>query len=184
MVNMLNHYGLSASRVEGVIPFEQGYDVIADAHLKALNSSSAERLLILEDDCVPHNYRNEFEVPDDADIVYLGLATYGTPKDRVSQEIWRVSGMAGAHAILYLTQRGKNILLEATQLTKDKKYGFDISLSKLQHKVNTYALNSPIWYQKDLLEITKFNADDPDITVDYYGGGYPDYEEPLKFDTP
>jgi hypothetical protein len=184
MLNMFNSIGLEASRVEGVAPETQpGYDVIADSHLKALNSSWAERILILEDDCVPHNYRNEIEVPDDADVVYLGVHCLKHYKQRVSPEVWRISGMVGAHAILYITQRGKDFLAEAVQLTKDEKFGFDVSLGTLQHKVNTYALNSPSWYQKDIPELTKFNLDDSDIVSDYYGGAYPDYETPLQFDT-
>ena len=184
MINMLNYYGLKASRIEG-IPRDiyKNYDVISDSHRKALNSSSAEQVLILEDDCVPHNYRQEFEVPDDADIVYLGLHAYGHPEERVSQEIWRVSGMAGAHAILYLTQSGKDILVKAQKLSKSEKHGFDISLAKLQHKVNAYALNSPIWYQGDAPDITKFNADDDGIVSDYYGGFYSDYDKPIVFDS-
>lgn len=182
MLNMFEHFGLNASRVEGVAPEVQpGYDVIADSHLKALNSSSAEQVLILEDDCIPHNYRDEIEVPNDADVVYLGIHCLKHYKQRVSSEVWKVSGMVGAHAILYLTQRGKDFLAEAVQLTKDEKYGFDVSLGSLQHKVNTYALNSPIWYQKDIPELTKFNEDDLNIISDYYGGAYPDYAEPIDF---
>jgi hypothetical protein len=185
MVNMLSHYGLSFSRVEAILADpKQEYDVVADSHLKALNSSSAEKLLILEDDCVPHNYKNEFEVPDDADIVYLGIHGYKHVREKVSPELWKVSGMISAHAILYLTQQGKNILIEAQKLTKDKKYPFDFSLAKLQNKVNTYALNRPIWYQKDYPELTKFDLDSSEhMTFDAYGGGYRDYEEPLRFDT-
>ena len=183
MINMLNYYGLKASRIEGITRTYQNYNVIGDAHRKALDSSSSKRVLILEDDCVPHNYREEFEVPDDADIVYLGMNTYGHPKERISREVWRVSGMLGAHAILYLTQRGKNILIEAQKLVKSKKQGIDISLSELQHKVNTYALNSPLWYQKDVPELTKFNADDAEIVEMYYGGGFPDYDTPVVFDS-
>jgi hypothetical protein len=184
MINMLNYYGLKASRIEGIPRgIYKNYDIIADSHRKALNSSSAEQVLILEDDCIPHNYRQEFEVPDDADIIYLGLHTYGHPVERVSEEIWRVSGMAGAHAILYLTQRGKDILIQAQKLSRTKKHGFDISLGKLQHKVNTYALNSPIWYQGDLPDLTKFNADDSEIVPDYYGGFFSDYDDPVVFDS-
>jgi hypothetical protein len=181
MVNMLNHYGLTASRIEGIVSVDQGYDVIADAHRKALNFSSAEQVLILEDDCIPHNYREEFEIPDDADIVYLGLHGYGHPEEKISEDIYKVSGMAGAHAILYLTEAGKNVLVEAQKITKDKVIGFDIALAQLQHKVNAYALGSPIWYQRDLIEITKFNADDSNIVSEYYGGGFSDYEEPIVF---
>jgi hypothetical protein len=184
MINMLNYYGLKASRIEGIPRgIYKNYDTIADSHRKALNSSSAEQVLILEDDCIPHNYRQEFEVPDDADIVYLGLHTYGHPEERISKEIWRVSGMVGAHAILYLTQGGKDILIQAQKLSRTKKHGFDISLSKLQHKVNTYALNSPIWYQKDVPDCTKFNADDAEIVPDYYGGFFSDYDDPVVFDS-
>lgn len=184
MINMLNYYGLKASRIEGIPRgIYKNYDIIADSHRKALNSSSAEQVLILEDDCIPHNYRQEFEVPNDADIIYLGLHTYGHPVERVSEEIWRVSGMAGAHAILYLTQGGKDILIQAQKLSRTKKHGFDISLGKLQHKVNTYALNSPIWYQGDATALTKFNADDAEIVSDYYGGFYSDYDKPVVFDS-
>lgn len=182
MLNMFEHFGLNALRVEGVAPEVQpGYDVIADSHLKALNSSSAERVLILEDDCIPHNYRDEIEVPDDADVVYLGIHSLKHSKQKVSPEVWKVSGMVGAHAILYLTRRGRSFLAEAVQLTKDKKYGFDVSLAKLQYKVNTYALNSPVWYQKNIPELTKFNEDDLKTNNDYYGGAYPDYDEPISF---
>jgi hypothetical protein len=186
MVNMLSHYGLRFSRVEAILSGpHQKYDVIADSHIKALESSSAEQLLILEDDCVPHNYRNEIEVPDDADIVYLGIHGYEHVRERVSPELWKISGMLAAHAILYLTQRGKDILIEAQKLTKDKKYPFDVSLAKLQNKVNTYALNSPIWYQKDYPELTKFELDNSEhMTFGLYGGGYRDYDSPLRFDTP
>jgi hypothetical protein len=180
MINMFSYYGLKASRVEGITRTYQKYNVIGDAHRKALDSSSSEHVLILEDDCTPHNYRQEFEVPDDADIVYLGLHTYGHPKERISEEIWRVSGMAGAHAILYLTQRGKDILIEAQ---KNRKQGIDISLSELQHKVNTYALNSPIWYQNNMPDSTKFNADDNGIVPNYYGGDFEDYDSPLIFNS-
>jgi hypothetical protein len=183
MKNMLSHYGLSAFRSEGIgYENHKGYDLVADAHLKALNSSSAQQVLILEDDCIPHNYRNQIEVPDDADIVYLGIHGHKHYRKRISPEVWRISGMLTAHAILYLTERGKNILIEAQQLTSKRKYAFDVSLAKLQNRVNTYALNSPIWYQKDYPELTKFNIDELDgRAFEIYGGGCLDYEEPITF---
>ena len=182
MINMLEHYGLKYKRVDGIVSGNQDYDIIADAHRKALDFSSAEQVLILEDDCIPHIYREEFDVPDNADIVYLGLHGYEHGKEKVSKEVWKIFKMIGAHAILYLTQQGKDILKEAQQLTKDKKYGFDDSLAELQHKVNTYALNSPIWYQKNYPELTKFNLGEVEnVTFGHYGGGCSDYEEPIVF---
>jgi hypothetical protein len=181
MINMLDHYGLSYRRLDGIVSLNQDYDIIANAHRQALDSSKTEHVLILEDDCIPYKYREQFEVPDNADIIYLGLHVYGHPKEKISKDICRVSGMAGAHAILYLTQRGKDILVEAQKLTKDKKLGFDIALSKLQYKVNTYALNIPIWYQKDAPELTKFDTDNLNILPGYYGGGHPDYDKPIKY---
>jgi hypothetical protein len=184
MLNMFSYYGLSASRVEGVgYEMHKGYDLVADAHLKALNYSSAQRVLILEDDCIPHDYKEEFEVPDDADIVYLGVHGHKHYRERISPEVWRVSEMLTAHAILYLSQRGRDLLRQAHELTKEKKYPFDVSLAKLQKTVNTYALNSPIWYQKDYPELTKFNLDElGDKIIDVYGGGCDDYKEPIEFD--
>jgi hypothetical protein len=177
MQGMLEFYGLDYQRVEGVT--ETPYDPIADSHIRALETGAS---LILEDDCLPFDYREEFEVPDDADIVYLGIHGYGVIKHRVSADIWKVSNMLAAHAILYITDKGKDILREARDLTESKRNGFDDNLAFLQHKVNTYALNSPIWYQKDFPELTAFKIEDSDgIQFGHYGGWSKDYPEPITF---
>ena len=177
MQSMLDFYGLDYQRIEGTT--EANYDPIADSHIKALESGAN---LILEDDCLPFDYREEFEVPDDADIVYLGIHGYGVIKDRVSADVWKVSNMLSAHAIIYITDKGKDLLKEAKDLTEAKHLGFDNSLALLQHKVNTYALNSPIWYQKDFPELTSFKLEDSDnLSFGHYGGWCVDYPEPITF---
>jgi hypothetical protein len=61
---MLDSYGLSYSRVPGVRLEE--FDPIAQAHLNALEHLTGTGL-ILEDDCLPFDYREEIEVPGDFD---------------------------------------------------------------------------------------------------------------------
>jgi len=70
-------------------------------------------VLILEDDCcLTEYYKNEIEVPDDADAIYLGTSSWGV-KNGVSKrnnlvlhpynkEYYRISCMTSTHAILYL----------------------------------------------------------------------------------
>ena len=182
MVNMLESLGLKYFRVEGEKSLK--YDPIAISHLKALDSGAD---LILEDDCLPtKNYRETFEVPDDADVLFLGLST-GTTKLRspkyikVSEEICRLQDMTTMHAVLYLNERGREWLEQCHDLTAEKKIGFDIATAKLMTTINAYGLNKPIWYQRDIPEQTNITLDEALLSDEYSGGGFPDYSEPISF---
>ena len=87
MINMLEHYGLNYYRVEGSML--ENHDPIAKSHLIALEGNPD---IILEDDCLPFNYREEIDIPDDADVVFLGISSGTTqnyiPKyEKISSEI-------------------------------------------------------------------------------------------------
>lgn len=182
MVNMLTHYGLDFIRVEGIKRVRHDeFDPIASAHINALNTGAD---LILEDDCVPFNYRDTIEVPDDADVVFLGISTGTThttkPKyEKLSDEIYRLYDMTTAHAILYITEAGRQWLRTAHDMTARENVGFDISTAKLMPTINAYGLNSPVWYQFDLESQTKLTLDEALLSDDYFGGGYPDYTAPI-----
>jgi len=179
MVNMLTHYGLDFVRVEGVK--HDKFDPIASAHLNALGTGAD---LILEDDCVPFNYRDTIEVPDDADVVFLGISTGTThttkPKYiKLSAEIYKLYDMTTTHAILYITEAGRKWLRNAHDNTAIENVGFDISTAKLLPSINAYGLNTPIWYQFDLGSQTKLTLDEALLSDEYFGGGYPDYAAPI-----
>ena len=181
MINMLDGYGLNFVRVEGVTESSGEYDAIADAHLKALELNPD---LILEDDCLPYEYREEIEFPDDADVVFLGVSTGTThtnkPKyKKLSNDIYRLYDMTTLHAVLYITEAGRQWLRNAYDMTVKENIGFDMATAKLMPTIKAYGLNSPIWYQRDLESQTKLTLDKGLLSDAYFGGGYEDYPKPL-----
>lgn len=181
MINMLSKFELNYFRVEGEQSLE--YDPISIAHVKALDAGAD---LILEDDCLPTEYyRDSFEVPDDSDVVYLGISTgttgVHTPKyEKLSDDIYRLNDMTTVHAVLYVTEAGKQWLRAAHDLTAEEKIGFDMATAKLMPTVNVYGLNRPLWYQHDIAAQTNMTLDEALLSDEYSGGGFPDYLEPLQ----
>jgi hypothetical protein len=181
MINMLNHHGLNYFRVEGVSP--NGEYGVPQAHLKALSTGAD---LILEDDCVPYEYREEVEFPDDADVVYLGVASGTThsytPKfKKISEEIYRIYDMTGLHAVLYVTEAGRKWLKDSYKMATINKLGMDFCTASLLKNIKAYGLNRPIWYQNDLREQTMLTLEEAFSFDDYSGGGYEDYSEPIQY---
>lgn len=182
MVNMLENKGLDYFRVDGEASLE--YDPISIAHVKTLNAGAD---LILEDDCLPTQwYRDTFEVPDDADVVFLGISTgttdVHTPKyEKLSDDIYKLNDMTSMHAVLYLTAAGRQWLKNAHDLTAEEKIGFDMATAKLMPTVKVYGLNRPLWYQSSVPEQTNMTLDEALFITEYSGGGFPDYPEPITF---
>lgn len=180
MINMLTQSELDFFRVEGERSDE--YDPISIAHVKALDAGAD---VILEDDCLPTSYyRDTFEVPDDADVVFLGISTgttgVHTPKyEKISDDIYKLNDMTTVHAVLYVTEAGKQWLRNAHDVTAEEKIGFDMATAKLMPTVNVYGLNRPLWYQHHIPEQTNMTLDEALLSDEYSGGGFPDYEEPL-----
>ena len=181
MINMLDRLGLDYFRVEGEKSDE--YDAIALAHVKALDAGAD---LILEDDCVATEwYRETFEVPDDADVVYLGISTgttyVNTPKyEKISDDIYKLNDMTSAHAILYLTDAGRDWLRAAHDLTAEEKIGFDMATAKLMPTAKVYGLNRPLWSQRDVPSQTNLTLDEALLSDEYEGGSFEDYSKPFE----
>jgi hypothetical protein len=114
--------------------------------------------IILEDDCVPLNFVDEIEIPDDTDAVYLGISSWGRMNshsgpcvqyDEVENydDLLRVYNMVGAHAILYINP-------DYIDLCKRIAYhGYliadhhDIGFAEVQKYYDVYAFDSPMFYQ-------------------------------------
>jgi hypothetical protein len=178
MINMLDYYGLDYYRVEGSI--QENYDPIAKSHLMALETNPN---IILEDDCLPFDYREEIDVPDDSDVVFLGISTGTTqihrPKyEKISSDIYKLNDMTSVHAILYITQAGRQWLRNAYEITARENIRFDIATARLMPTINAYGLNSPIWYQRDVESQTKKTLDEAMLCDHCEGGGFDDYDKP------
>jgi hypothetical protein len=114
--------------------------------------------ILLEDDCVPLNFVDEIQVPDDVDAVYLGISSWGRMNshsgpcvqyDEVENYagLLRVYNMVGAHAILYINP-------DYIDLCKRIAYhGYliadhhDIGFAEVQKYYDVYAFDLPMFYQ-------------------------------------
>jgi hypothetical protein len=178
MINMLDYYGLDYYRVEGST--QENYDPIAKSHLVALETDPD---IILEDDCLPFYYREEIDVPDNSDVVFLGISTgttqtYSPKYEKISNDIYKLNDMTSIHATLYITQAGRQWLRNAYEITARENIRFDIATARLMPTINAYGLNNPIWYQRDAEFSTKRTLDEAMLFDGSEGGGFDDYDKP------
>tara|TARA_B100001996_G_scaffold263132_1_gene205235 strand:+ start:2704 stop:3348 length:645 start_codon:yes stop_codon:yes gene_type:complete len=114
--------------------------------------------ILLEDDCLPLNFIDEVDIPDDADAVYLGVSSWGRMNGHsgpcVQREdvdnydnLVKIYNMVGAHAILYINS-------DYIDLCKRIAYhGYlisdhhDIGFADVQRYYDVYAFDNPMFYQ-------------------------------------
>ena len=105
----------NAERIDNAIT-QPYYVGLAIGHIKALTKYKPP-FIIFEDDArvVSANFKTAFDVPDDADALYLGTNTYGRVNGvthygsvtgvEAGPEYFRVYNMLGLHAVAYLSQK-------------------------------------------------------------------------------
>lgn len=137
----------------------------ATSHFNILKDIN-DPTIILEDDCVIASGSTVFEVPDDADAVYLGLSNWGYlnnvsklknfnyRRHNVFQNIYKVDGMLATHAILYISKDYINMSKKIAKWSADNDRHVDQGLASIQKYFNIYALSSPIFYQHSNTDAT------------------------------
>jgi hypothetical protein len=129
----------------------------AYSHALALEEVDSP-FIVLEDDCIPLNFVDEIEIPDEADAVYLGISSWGRMNshsgpcvqwDKVEgyDDLVRIYNMVSAHAILYINP-------DYVDLCKRIAYhGYlisdhhDIGFADVQKYYDVYAFDEPMFYQ-------------------------------------
>ena len=130
-------------------------------------------LLLLEDD-VDFQGLREFEVPDDADAIYLGLSKCGGSKvlnhwygdaklEPYSSSQVRVLNMLATHAIYYHSANYRKFVATFLKSNIGYKYNTDILISRIQPCFQVYANKKPLFYQSnrfneplDMETVTRF----------------------------
>lgn len=117
--------------------------------------------IILEDDADPKQFVSTITVPDDADAVYLGNSNWGFQNSHAGfylkyekvggyPNIFRIYNMLSSHAILYLSDEYVNMCKRTTKYCAEKyPLPMDVPFAMIQRFFNIYALNQPIFIQKD-----------------------------------
>ncbi len=159
MESMLSHLKIKGNKVNGPIttPYTIG---VAKGYLEALSKQDPP-FLILEDDAtlVSNNPILEFNLPSDADALYLGTSIYGrVQKNTVAGgvvaadagEHMRVFNMLGFHAVIYLTSSYVDHVKEILKSFIDTPSGgCDDPVAETMWRYNVYSTKSPVFYQKD-----------------------------------
>lgn len=161
---------LAKYRFENVIMYKSGTDYPHCLHRALhdlLKQNMDEPILILEDDIVFHkNPSFIYDIPDDCDAVYFGIA--GTCMDfqktgdnrmidkrdfePYNDRFIKIKNMLSAHAILYWSKPYKIMLSKCVNLSKMQ---IDVEMCKLQPHYNIYGLRIPLCWQS-----TRFNSSD------------------------
>ncbi len=150
MENHLQEKQLKYEFVTGITCTPTHYGTLL-SHLKVLRLSQLQApFVILEDDCqFTDVFRFDFEVPEHTDALYLGISLFGleTPGE-FSWGVWgntqyvtynddylRVLNMLGRHAIVYLSDRYHQSMMDASfkaLMNPDYPYPGDIAYAMLQ----------------------------------------------------
>lgn len=150
----------NVTRINAIEDKKNGRVGLSKSQLKALSQVSAP-FIVLEDDADPNSFRAVIDVPDDADAVYLGNSQWGLQSSHAGfylkykkvegyPEILRIYNMLSSHAILYLNDEYVRVCQRTTKYCAETyPMPMDVPFAMIQRFFNIYAVNDPIFIQKD-----------------------------------
>jgi GR25 family glycosyltransferase involved in LPS biosynthesis len=135
--------------------------------------------LVLEDDLEVLSFREKIHVPEDYDVMYLGISRYGFNSDseepfskslkvrEMGEHYHRMQNMLARHAIIHNSSEyaQKSIERMNSFIDNPEKYvAGDVMISSLHPQYKVYAQNVPIFYQdafgtRGLTKKTIFDCD-------------------------
>lgn len=175
-------------RVEAVYLEHDKILALTKSHKKALQDLDTPGI-VLEDDCVFFKKERYIDVPNDADIVFLGIWEANRPVFRngplippyeeVNESLVRVYSMLGSHAIMYTSEKGKAVALEAYELAIRTEAWNDVMLNRVLPYIKAYAPKKPVFaqtsmYKESAIEYSCFERQENDFytpkpfTIDTY----------------
>jgi hypothetical protein len=107
------------------------------------------------------NIDQEFEIPDDADALYLGVSIYGRLEGMTipygvvatttsNPAVNSVYNMLSMHSIIYLSERYRDHIKNLLVKHIDRPAGgVDDPIAETMSEYNVYAVTDPIFYQAD-----------------------------------
>jgi hypothetical protein len=132
------------------------------ATVEILKTYINEPILLLEDD-VEFTGIDTFEVPSDADAIYLGISKWAGPSREninrgytlvkpYSDTQVKIHSMLSAHAILYISKKYKSAVIQ--RLIENISTCNDVVISQVQPHFKVLANKKPSFFQS-----SKFNDD-------------------------
>lgn len=146
----------SSKNCSGSIGFSRILDLASKNQDRTL---PFEAFIILEDDVKKYREFPEIiEIPDDTDILYIGLSEWGTIDtnlnantklyyDEINDDIIRIYNMLSLHGIIICSISGMLALQKCMLEGFFKDIIWDIFTAQIQPFYNVYALKKPLVYQ-------------------------------------
>ena len=114
--------------------------------------------VILEDDISISEWEDNIIVPENSDLIYLGVSKAGmkdtkhcynvfTSEVEGFSDLLKIYNMCSTHAILVCNLKGAMLIQKCVTEDYYRKRGWDMSLAHMQPHYNIYALKEPIFYQ-------------------------------------
>jgi hypothetical protein len=161
-------------------------NTVIEIFKKELNNDKP--FIILEDDCAFFTKYDQIEIPDNTDMLYLGVSLWSYPYDidtlylikrpnifrnsidtieSYNDDLVKITGMTGGHAILYISRDFiRQFLCKMADISiyiDDLPH--DLLFSSLHKSFNVFGLKQPMFYQDATLggqeDVTKltFNGE-------------------------
>jgi len=163
--HFLNEFSnLNITEVNPIVDIEKhksgvtGFSRILDLGIKNQDPSKPfQPFGIFEDDVTKYRDFPEYvEIPDNADLLYLGLSSYGMSDfshchdvffKNITPDVIRIYNMLSLHGIMVCSIRGALALQKALIEAFHTGFIWDIYIAQLQPYYNVYALRVPLVYQ-------------------------------------
>jgi hypothetical protein len=128
--------------------------------------------IMLEDDTAKYReFPDKIEIPDDADILYIGLSKCGTNDKyadcstlhfkEINKDVIRIYNMLALHGIIICSAQGANAIQKCMCEGYFNNKIWDLYTAYIQPYYNVYALKNPLVYQFEKIGgnegATKFN---------------------------
>lgn len=205
--SMLKNLGFKYVHRFNAICHEAGRIIgCARSHHSILSMDIEPPFIILEDDCaLNRKFKDEIEIPDNADALYLGISHWGryighsgpfVHTTKVNNEIVRVHNMLATHAILYQSKEYVDICRRvAYHHGYEIKDHLDIGFAEVHKLYNVYCFDDPIFRQYEWSAVTtgriskhSYNIEKAKNLYDavltdhesYYRIGNTDFKSPIK----
>lgn len=130
----------------------------AASHLSILENNKPP-FIILEDDAVEKLFRPQIEVPDNADILYLGNSSWGRFDGRSGpfvhleklknpyEGMLRIYNMLSTHAMLFVTQEAVDMFIKIALHFSQVANHLDMGYAEIHKYFNIYAFDDPMFFQ-------------------------------------
>jgi hypothetical protein len=135
-----------------------GYSKIFDlASFNQDRDKPFQPFVMLEDDVKQYRqFPDNIEIPDDTDILYIGLSICGMRPGtwcedvrytNVNENIIKIYNMLASHGIMICSSRGLVAIQKSMLEGYYKDIPWDIFIAEIQPYYNVYALRKPLVYQ-------------------------------------